>query len=209
MRRMSETNVLTLLSCLLFAAALGFGCESKPTKSGGNDNGKTSTKQNESTAKETANESGKKDMSDADTDDDSSMMSEGIDDHDADADEHAADDHEGHDHADTMTAPATDDGLVDLAPLHIERRPSGLKPTNRRDAIADLIYGQMRVQMDVFVDRRKALLEGGADITDPEIRQLEDSIRKAVGLLTENGEYVEAIEPPIEGLELPAGGPKN
>ena len=108
-----------------------------------------------------------------------------------------------------MSAQITTDNLVDLGPLHIERRPSGLQPTNRRDATGDMIYATVRVQMDVLIDKRKALLNGGADITDPEIRQLEASIRKAVGLLTENGEYVEAIEPPIEGLELPAGGPQN
>ena len=36
-------------------------------------------------------------------------------------------------------------------------------------------------------------------------RQKEASIRKAVELLTQTGEYVEAIQPPIEGLKLPAG----
>lgn len=211
MRRMSNTSFLTLMTCLAFAFA--FGCESQPAKSSASAD--TTMQENDNSA----NSSG--DKADSDTQDKSAMdqpkagSSGGQMKDVSNQPEHAKpaaqnpvkragamkQDSGTNDPAATQShAMADENDLVDLSPLHIERHPSGVKPTNRLDATSDMIYATMRVQMDVLIDARKTLLDNGADVTDPEIRQKEASIRKAVDLLTQNGEYVEPIEPPIEGL---------
>lgn len=213
MRRLSEMNVLTILTCLGFAVLLGSGCDAKSSKSGGNSN-----KSDSATKTPTHDDSSMSDDMNGDdhgghaTSDDSMSEDATSDDMASDDhDDHEGHDHEGHDHeahdgdhdraappADAVPAEAD---LVDLSVLKIERRPSGIKPTNRRDATGDMIFATVRVEMDKFLAQRQELLDSGVDPTDPEIRRREESIRKAVALLTENGEYVEPIIPPIEGID--------
>lgn len=181
MRRLTDLNVLTLTACLGAAVALGLGCDAKKSTSGGN------TNKNSSSAKST----------DAAHGESSDAAKSGDEGHAG----HTADDHSGN--IETGAASLDENGLADLSKLHIERRPSGIKPTNRRDATGDMIYATVRVQMDILLGERKALLDAGHDVTDPEVRRKEDSIRKAIALLTENGETIEPIDPPIDGLVLP------
>ena len=184
MRRLTYLNVLTLTACLSVAVTLGLGCDTRKATPSDNSN------KNANTAKSTT------------TDDTDTSMTD-------DADSHEGHDHgdDAHDHGgdagDMSPAGVDENGLADLSMLKIERRPSGIKPTNRRDATGDMIYATVRVQMDILLADRKALLDAGHDVTDPEVRKKEESIRKAIALLAENGETIEPIDPPIEGLILP------
>ncbi|HPF41654.1 MAG TPA: hypothetical protein P5081_19455 [Phycisphaerae bacterium] len=126
---------------------------------------------------------------------------------DGDTGDHPSDSHDGDaknnaSAAGMKVADLDENGLARLSDIGIERHPSGVRPTNRRDATGDMIYAHVRVQMDNFIAERKEMLDSGLDLTDPAVRLKEDSIRKAVALLTENGETVEPIDPPIEGLRL-------
>ncbi|MCB9855904.1 MAG: hypothetical protein H6818_09485 [Phycisphaerales bacterium] len=183
-------NALTLTACLSVAVALGLGCDATKSASSGNSNNAANSAKSASAEHAESSDAPKSDVESHDSQDHASP-----DDPHADAP-----------HGDVVGngVPSLDEnGLVDLSKLHIERRPSGIKPTNRRDATGDMIYATVRVQMDILLADRKALLDAGHDVTDPEVRRKEDSIRKAIALLTENGEAIEPIDPPIEGLVLP------
>lgn len=207
MRRITGLNILTLLPCLTIAVALGIGCDAKSSKPAGNAN--TSAGANDNAAKTPTADDADTDKGDDMGADPSMEASNGDDDHDHDHDGHDHGDHDGHDHgseeASADATPVDDANLVDLSKLNITRHPSGVRPTNKRDATGDMIYATVRVQMDHLIAERKELLDGGMDPTDPEVRQKESSIRKAVSLLTQNGEEVGPIDPPIEGLDLTAG----
>ena len=67
----------------------------------------------------------------------------------------------------------------------------------RRAETENLIYAQIRIKMEEMIDQRAVLLHAGKSPSDVQIRQLEGSIMKARELLTENGEIVDEVEPPI------------
>jgi hypothetical protein len=67
----------------------------------------------------------------------------------------------------------------------------------KREQASGLIYAQIRVKMEDFIDERAKLLKNGTDPADPKVRQLEGQIMRARQLLTDNGEVVEDVEPPI------------
>jgi hypothetical protein len=74
----------------------------------------------------------------------------------------------------------------------------------RREQLVDMIYAQFRIEMQGAIEKRAALLKAGKAPSDPEIRQLEGKIMRARQLLTEAGEIVEEIDPPI--VEVPKPG---
>jgi hypothetical protein len=71
---------------------------------------------------------------------------------------------------------------------------------DRRMMAQDLIYTRIRIKMEEMIAQRSTLLKQGKDPADPEIRQLEGSIMRARELLTEAGEKVEDVQPPIVQL---------
>lgn len=218
--RLDQINRLGMCFGFAFVIAMTSGCE-KTVKSPGNGNA-TNSNANKSTA---GSKTGDQTKSDADSHghtDSTATHSENTDmagestaattsddhsdhDHSHDGHDHEGHDHDGEDHSDAPEAmsdaaskgdPATAK-LVDLSSIGITRHPSGTNPDNQRDATADLIYATVRVKMDILIAERKQLLDAGHDTTDPEVRQKEASINRAISLLEENGEKVDPIDPPI------------
>lgn len=71
------------------------------------------------------------------------------------------------------------------------------KPRDQREETSDMIYSLIRIRMESMIEKRKQLLASGKTPSDVEVRELEGSIMRARSLLTENGEVVEEVEPPI------------
>lgn len=192
MRRQNLIGVIALAGSAAIFMAATTGCEQKTKPAPGNGNGNASTA---APVKDRAA------SEDAATD----SAAPAVADHDAhDHDDHAGHDHDeshaGHDHGDadvTASDATSPDNLADLSSIGITRRSSGIRPTNERDAAADLIYATVRVKMDIMIAERRELLESGVAPTDPEVQRRETSIRRAISLLEENGESVPPIEPPL------------
>ncbi len=78
-------------------------------------------------------------------------------------------------------------------------RPEAAPPAtivNEQQAM-DLLYATMRIRMEEAIEERAALLKGGTEPSDPQVRRLEGVIMRARELLTEAGEVVGPVEPPI------------
>lgn len=80
--------------------------------------------------------------------------------------------------------------------------PPAANTDEKRAQTTDMIYAQIRIRMQESIVQRAELLKAGKPRSDPEIRKLEGMIMKARDLLTEAGEVVADVEPPI--LETPA-----
>ncbi len=65
------------------------------------------------------------------------------------------------------------------------------------EAVSGTLYGQIRVQMEEAIEKRKDLLKAGKPASDLAIRGLEAKVMKARGLLLEHDELVEDVQPPI------------
>ncbi|HVP12148.1 MAG TPA: hypothetical protein VMV94_13300 [Phycisphaerae bacterium] len=70
--------------------------------------------------------------------------------------------------------------------------------TDKRAQIEDIIYADMRVKMEQMIAQRAQLMKSGKDSSDPEVAKLEASILRAKKFLTDAGEVVGPIEPPIK-----------
>lgn len=88
---------------------------------------------------------------------------------------------------------------VVLTPPSIPPQPAAAVASDdeRREQAANLIYAQIRVKMEEAIDERSKLLKAGTDPADPKVRELEGRIMRARDLLTQNGEVVEEVDPPI------------
>ena len=67
---------------------------------------------------------------------------------------------------------------------------------SREDA-EDMIYGQIRLRMELAMEERTDLLASGAGRIDPQVKNLERQIAKARELLIDHGEIVGEVEPPL------------
>ena len=67
----------------------------------------------------------------------------------------------------------------------------------KRSQAEDMIYATIRVKMEEAITERAKLLKEGVNPADERVRKLEGTIMRARSLLTENGEIVADVEPPI------------
>ena len=67
----------------------------------------------------------------------------------------------------------------------------------KRSQAEDMIYATIRIKMEDAIVERAKLLKEGHDPSDERVRQLEGTIMRARELLTENGEMVGEVDPPI------------
>jgi len=74
----------------------------------------------------------------------------------------------------------------------------------RKQDLADFIYAQIRVRMEEALTRRADLLKNGTPQSDPAVADLERQILRARSLLSERGEILEDVTPPISGTPAPA-----
>ncbi len=72
-----------------------------------------------------------------------------------------------------------------------------------RAQTTDVIYAQIRIRMQEAIEKRATLLKGGKPGSDPEVRKQEGIIMRARDLLTEAGEVVDPVDPPI--VQAPPG----
>lgn len=75
--------------------------------------------------------------------------------------------------------------------------PPSPSDEQRRAETNDLIYALIRVEMENAIEKRAELLTAGRERSDLEIRQLEGKIMRARDLLTDAGEVVDELDPPI------------
>lgn len=68
---------------------------------------------------------------------------------------------------------------------------------DQRQHAENLIYATIRIKMEEAIAERKKLLDAGSSPSDERVRQLEGTIMRARDLLTENGEVVDDVDPPI------------
>jgi hypothetical protein len=116
--------------------------------------------------------------------------------------------------------PATSPGKTPVTPARPasppERKPSAAPPASQpakasgtmspgknpaspeNAAVAEKeVYAYIRAKMDQMIQQRAKLLSSGKTSADPEVQQLETSILNARQLLTEKGEVVGEIVPPL------------
>ena len=95
---------------------------------------------------------------------------------------------------------------VQKATTETPAKPQATTPTagtpaasdaEKKAQIEDLIYAEMRVKMESMITQRAQLLKSGKTSSDPEVQKLETSILRARKLLTDAGEVVGDINPPI------------
>jgi hypothetical protein len=81
-------------------------------------------------------------------------------------------------------------------------QPRAAPPTTIVDEqqAMDLLYATMRIRMEEAIEERATLLKAGTEPSDPQVRRLEGVIMRARDLLTDAGEVVEPVEPPIVEL---------
>ncbi|MCZ6816582.1 MAG: hypothetical protein O7F76_07745 [Planctomycetota bacterium] len=100
----------------------------------------------------------------------------------------------------TETKPVPEPVVVsDPLPEIVDREPvpsRGSAIGSREDA-EDMIYGQIRLRMEIAIEKRRELLSSGAGRIDPEVQAFETQITKARVYLIENGEIVGEVEPPL------------
>jgi hypothetical protein len=99
------------------------------------------------------------------------------------------------------------------APVPPAAPPTGASPTTsspvagnadqHRIQLEATIMATLRAKMDEMVQERARLLKDGKPATDPQIRELEDSILKARKLLTDKGQTVGEVDPPITQVAQP------
>jgi outer membrane biosynthesis protein TonB len=75
--------------------------------------------------------------------------------------------------------------------------------TEKRAQIEDIIYADMRVKMEQMIAQRSQMMKAGKDSSDPEVAKLEASILRARKFLTDAGEVVGPIDPPIKDQAPP------
>lgn len=75
--------------------------------------------------------------------------------------------------------------------------PAASSDDDKRHQAEDIIYATIRIKMEEAIVERAKLLKEGHDPADERVRQLEGTIMRARELLTENGEVVEDVTPPI------------
>ncbi|MFQ5429973.1 MAG: hypothetical protein ACE5E1_06650 [Phycisphaerae bacterium] len=101
----------------------------------------------------------------------------------------------------TAPAPKVSVKVVKAKPANapsLKPTPASVNPkVSERQAKTDLIYATIRVRMEEMIEQRKELLASGTPPSDERVRKLEGSIMRARGLLIENGETVEDVDPPI------------
>ncbi len=76
-------------------------------------------------------------------------------------------------------------------------QPAGETDEDLREKTTGAIYAQIRIKMEEAIAERAKLLKEGRPASDPEIRRLEGVIMNARRLLTEAGEIVGEVDPPI------------
>lgn len=77
-------------------------------------------------------------------------------------------------------------------------------PEARKQDLMDLIYAQIRVRMEEALVRRAELLKNGTPQTDASVADFERQIIRARTLLTERGEILEDVSPPLAGVPAPS-----
>mgnify|MGYP001615431642 FL=1 len=100
---------------------------------------------------------------------------------------------------DPATAPPKTSTVSTAPPKQSETtaQPAAATDDQKRAQAEDLIYAQIRVKMEEAIQKRAGLLQSGRAPSDTEVRQLEGVIMRARQLLTEAGEVVEDVQPPI------------
>jgi hypothetical protein len=96
-------------------------------------------------------------------------------------------------------------GKAPMAPAASQPAPTpvgaspGATPPSPQDAVAAerVLFATIRAKMDEMIQERARLLKSGKDRSAVEVQQLEASILKARQLLTDKGEVVGEIVPPI------------
>jgi len=81
--------------------------------------------------------------------------------------------------------------------------PSEEELARRREQASDLVYALIRVRMEEAIIHRKELLEAGRPRSDVKVRRLEGVIMNARQYLVNDGEVVEAVDPPIVQMVRP------
>lgn len=81
----------------------------------------------------------------------------------------------------------------------VDREPvrTASSPIKSREDAEDMIYGQVRLRMEIAIENRKNMLASGSSRNDPQVADLERQIGKARTLLLEHGEIVGEVHPPI------------
>lgn len=85
----------------------------------------------------------------------------------------------------------------DRSTMPVSDQPPKRDSIRDREHAEDMIYGQIRLRMEIALEKRKDLLASGAGRADPQVRDLERQIGKARELLIEHGEIVGEFEPPM------------
>ncbi len=70
--------------------------------------------------------------------------------------------------------------------------------------LTDLIYAQIRVRMEEALVKRADLLKAGTSQNDPSVAEFERQIIRARSFLSERGELLDDVAPPLAGISAPA-----
>lgn len=69
--------------------------------------------------------------------------------------------------------------------------------------LTDLIYAQIRVRMEEALARRELLLKENTPQSDPRVAEFERQILRARSFLSERGELLNDVTPPLAGMAAP------
>jgi len=89
-------------------------------------------------------------------------------------------------------------------PVPVPTDTGEVDPDTRKQDLADLIYAQIRVRMEEALVRRADLLKSGTPQSDASVADLERQILRARSLLSERGELLDDVSPPLAGAPAPA-----
>lgn len=107
--------------------------------------------------------------------------------------------------ANTNTPPTTPRAQADPTtpnPVPDEGMASSDQEAQKQD-LTDLIYAQIRVRMEEALARRSSLLKNGTPQSDPQVAEFERQIIRARSFLSERGELLDDVAPPLAGISAP------
>lgn len=106
-----------------------------------------------------------------------------------------------------LTSNVDDPQWIDLTPLGIHRRPSGLCAADPFLRHNDRSFAAYRVWLDQLIDERQRAIALGADMQAAEIGLIDDAIRYAARELLEAGESLGPMPFVVREKDLPPSSP--
>jgi len=100
------------------------------------------------------------------------------------------------------TTPRTQADPTTPNPVPDEGMASNDQEAQKQD-LTDLIYAQIRVRMEEALARRSNLLKNGTPQSDPQVAEFERQIIRARSFLSERGELLDDVAPPLAGIAAP------